>query len=166
MSVEPLNALVSAFVRHKPKGIVDGFERYVREEMKPYDVVKLFSSEDYRYVYADWIEAYADNNPGLIAKYTGWTKVENPEGQRVWVKDGMTLDDRGLADELSGHDCPEMKADFAENFNEYGEWPSVEYLQQEEVYDDAMTVWLNGLMRANPEFFERAVRECFPEGVL
>ena len=59
------DALIEGIVNGKPKAVVEAFEQYVNDASQ-YEVLSLCPMGFYEEVYADWIEAYADNNPELI----------------------------------------------------------------------------------------------------
>ena len=166
MGVEPLNALVEAFVRHKPAGIVEGFERYVAKRMTPYEHISLYDSRGYDEVYADWLRDYVDQNPELVEAQTGYTAVVSDGGVVGWLVGGREVSNGELLEILTEDKNPQMVEEFKANFDEYAFRPSTDTLRHEGLYDDAMTVWLNGLMAEDPRFFEDAVWRCFPEGVL
>lgn len=166
MPVEPLNALVGAFVRYKPKGIVEGFERYVAERMTPYEHISLYDARGYDEVYSDWLRDYVDQNPELVEEQTGYTAVVSDGNVTGWLVGDREVRNEELVTILTEDKNLQMMEEFRENFNDYGTRPSTDILWYEGLYDDAMTVWLNGLMVEDPKFFEEIVRQCFPEGVF
>lgn len=166
MSVEPLNALVGAFVRYKPKGIVEGFEKYVAERMTPYEHISLYDARGYDEVYSDWLRDYVDQNPELVEGQTGYTAVVEDGSVTGWRFGDREVRNEELVTILTEDKNLQMMEEFRENFNDYGTRPSTDILWYEGLYDDAMTVWLNGLMVEDPKFFEEIVRQCFPEGAM
>lgn len=147
------DALIEGIVNGKPKAVVEAFEQYVNDASQ-YEVLALCPKDFFEEVYADWIEAYADNNPELIERYTGWRSADGG-----WTKDGETVDIRGLAQRLKSTRHPQMMEDFRLNFDEYAFGWSPEELREEEVYDHAMRTWLQARAEENPQFFQAVLEQ-------